>query len=62
MIGSGVAAAANPIKRKITTDEMARAVLFLASDDATSLAGMDLDVTGAPGWPGERGPRERRKG
>jgi NAD(P)-dependent dehydrogenase (short-subunit alcohol dehydrogenase family) len=41
------AAAGNPIKRINTTDEMARAVMFLASDDATSLTGMDLDVTGA---------------
>ena len=40
-------AAGSPIKRMNTTDEMARAVLFLASDDATSLTGMDLDVTGA---------------
>jgi NAD(P)-dependent dehydrogenase (short-subunit alcohol dehydrogenase family) len=37
-----------PNKRVNTTDEMARAVMFLASDDATSLGGMDLDVTG--GW------------
>lgn len=42
------AAANNPNKRINTTDEMARAVMFLASDDATSLGGMDLDVTG--GW------------
>ncbi len=42
------AAANNPNKRINTTDEMARAVMFLASDDATSLTGMDLDVTG--GW------------
>jgi NAD(P)-dependent dehydrogenase (short-subunit alcohol dehydrogenase family) len=41
------AAAGNPIKRINTTDEMAHAVMFLASDDATSLTGMDLDVTGA---------------
>jgi NAD(P)-dependent dehydrogenase (short-subunit alcohol dehydrogenase family) len=33
-------------KRIITTEEMARAVMFLASDDASSLQGMDLDVTG----------------
>ena len=32
--------------RIMTTDEIARAVMFLASDDATSGAGMDLDVTG----------------
>ena len=42
------AMALNPIKRINTTDEMARAVMFLASDDATSMTGMDLDVTG--GW------------
>ncbi|MDJ0569488.1 MAG: glucose 1-dehydrogenase [Pleurocapsa sp. MO_192.B19] len=42
------AAANNPNKRINTTDEMARAVMFLASEDATSLGGMDLDVTG--GW------------
>lgn len=32
--------------RVMTTDEIARAVMFLASDEATSIAGMDLDVTG----------------
>lgn len=32
--------------RVMTTDEMARAVMFLASDEATSVTGMDLDVTG----------------
>jgi len=37
-----------PNKRINTTDEMARAVMFLASDDASSMTGMDLDVTG--GW------------
>lgn len=42
------AMAPNPVKRVNTTDEMARAVMFLASDDATSMTGMDLDVTG--GW------------
>jgi NAD(P)-dependent dehydrogenase (short-subunit alcohol dehydrogenase family) len=42
------AASANPFRRINTTDEIARAVLFLASDDASSLGGMDLDVTG--GW------------
>ena len=42
------AMALNPIKRINTADEMARAVMFLASDDATSMTGMDLDVTG--GW------------
>lgn len=29
-----------------STDEVARAVMFLASDEATLLTGMDLDVTG----------------
>ena len=37
-----------PFKRSNTTDEMARAIMFLASSDAASLGGMDLDVTG--GW------------
>ncbi|MEO1144595.1 MAG: SDR family oxidoreductase [Cyanobacteria bacterium J06638_22] len=32
--------------RIMTTVEMARAVMFLASDEATSINGMDLDVTG----------------
>jgi len=32
--------------RVMTTDEIARAVMFLASDEATSVSGMDLDVTG----------------
>lgn len=32
--------------RIMSTDEIARAVLFLASDEATSVTGMDLDVTG----------------
>lgn len=36
-----------PLGRVNTTDEMARAVMFLASEDATSLHGMDLDVTGS---------------
>lgn len=35
------------MRRINTTDEMTRAVMFLASDDATSMTGMDLDVTGA---------------
>ena len=35
-----------PNKRIMNVEEMARAVMFLASDDATSLVGMDLDVTG----------------
>ena len=42
------AAAGLPFKRHNTPDEMARAVMFLASVDATALGGMDLDVTG--GW------------
>lgn len=41
------AAQGSPMQRINTTDEMARAVMFLASDDATSMTGMDLDVTGA---------------
>lgn len=32
--------------RIMTTEEMAQAVMFLASDEATSINGMDLDVTG----------------
>ncbi|MEM9162015.1 MAG: SDR family oxidoreductase [Cyanobacteria bacterium P01_F01_bin.4] len=32
--------------RIMTTVEMARAVMFLASDEATAITGMDLDVTG----------------
>ena len=32
--------------RIMTTDEMARAVMFLASAEATAINGMDLDVTG----------------
>ena len=32
--------------RIMTTEEMARAVMFLASEEATSINGMDLDVTG----------------
>ncbi|MBE9098269.1 SDR family NAD(P)-dependent oxidoreductase [Vacuolonema iberomarrocanum] len=32
--------------RIMTTAEMAQAVMFLASDEATSVNGMDLDVTG----------------
>ncbi|WP_313931968.1 MULTISPECIES: SDR family oxidoreductase [Nostoc] len=34
------------IKRIMTPYEMAEAVMFLASNQATSLTGMDLDVTG----------------
>ena len=33
-------------KRVMSPEEMARAVMFLASNDATSVTGMDLDVTG----------------
>ncbi len=33
-------------KRVMSPDEMANAVMFLASDQASSLTGMDLDVTG----------------
>lgn len=33
-------------KRIMTTHEMAEAVMFLASNQATSMTGMDLDVTG----------------
>ncbi|AFY97019.1 SDR family NAD(P)-dependent oxidoreductase [Chamaesiphon minutus] len=32
--------------RIMSVDEIARAVMFLASNDATSITGMDLDVTG----------------
>lgn len=32
--------------RIMNTDEIARTVMFLASDEATSVTGMDLDVTG----------------
>ena len=35
-----------PIKRLATTEEMARAVMFLASDEASVVTGMDMDVTG----------------
>jgi NAD(P)-dependent dehydrogenase (short-subunit alcohol dehydrogenase family) len=38
----------NPNKRIMNTEEIARAVMWLSSDDATSVTGMDLDVTG--GW------------
>ena len=33
-------------KRVMSVDEMARAVMFLASNEASSVTGMDLDVTG----------------
>lgn len=35
-----------PIKRLATTEEMARAVMFLASEEASVVTGMDMDVTG----------------
>jgi NAD(P)-dependent dehydrogenase (short-subunit alcohol dehydrogenase family) len=37
---------AYPIKRLATVEEMARAVMFLASDEATVITGTDVDVTG----------------
>ena len=40
------AAATFVTPRIMTTDEIARAVMFLASDEATSVTGIDLDVTG----------------
>jgi NAD(P)-dependent dehydrogenase (short-subunit alcohol dehydrogenase family) len=42
------AAEGMPIKRISTVEEMARAVMWLASDEASSVTGMDLDITG--GW------------
>lgn len=35
-----------PIKRLATVEEMARAVMFLASAEASVVTGMDMDVTG----------------
>lgn len=35
-----------PIRRISTTEEIARVVMFLASDEATTLSGMDVDATG----------------
>lgn len=35
-----------PIRRVNTVEEMARIVMFLSSDEASSVAGMDMDVTG----------------
>ncbi|MBA3354588.1 MAG: SDR family oxidoreductase [Pyrinomonadaceae bacterium] len=35
-----------PIKRLVAPEEMARAVMLLASDGASVLTGMDMDVTG----------------
>jgi NAD(P)-dependent dehydrogenase (short-subunit alcohol dehydrogenase family) len=40
------AAAGISIRRINTVEEMARAVMFLSSDDATSFAGSNVDVTG----------------
>lgn len=40
------AAAGVPIRRINTVEEMARAVMFLSSDDASSFAGSNVDVTG----------------
>lgn len=40
------AAAGYPVKRLATAEEMARAVMFLASDEATIVVGTDFDVTG----------------
>ncbi len=39
-------AAGVPIRRINTVEEMARMVMFLSSDDASSVAGTDIDVTG----------------
>jgi NAD(P)-dependent dehydrogenase (short-subunit alcohol dehydrogenase family) len=39
-------AAGYPVKRLATSEEMARAVMFLASDEATIVVGTDFDVTG----------------
>ncbi|MBE9170337.1 glucose 1-dehydrogenase [Pleurocapsales cyanobacterium LEGE 06147] len=40
------AAAPYPIKRLATTEEMARSVMWLSSEDASVVTGMDMDVTG----------------
>ncbi|KJH71523.1 SDR family NAD(P)-dependent oxidoreductase [Aliterella atlantica] len=40
------AAAGVPIRRINTVEEMARMVMFLSSNDASSVAGTDIDVTG----------------
>lgn len=45
-IDPAAAAASFVTPRIMSTDEIARAVMFLASAEATSIAGMDLDVTG----------------
>jgi len=39
-------AAAIPIRRITTPEEIARIVMFLASDEASTLSGMDIDATG----------------
>jgi NAD(P)-dependent dehydrogenase (short-subunit alcohol dehydrogenase family) len=46
--GASVEDTANgyPIKRLATAEEMARAVMFLASDEASIVVGTDFDVTG----------------
>ncbi len=35
-----------PIKRIVNTEEIARTVMWLSSDDATCITGMDVDATG----------------
>ncbi|KAB8314714.1 SDR family oxidoreductase [Tolypothrix campylonemoides VB511288] len=35
-----------PIKRIVNTEEIARAVMWLSSDDASCITGMDVDATG----------------
>lgn len=45
-VEAGVIAASFVTPRIMTTDEIASAVMFLASDQASSINGMDLDVTG----------------
>ncbi len=39
-------AAGYPVKRLATAEEMARVVMFLASDEATIVVGTDFDATG----------------
>ncbi|HBP86650.1 MAG TPA: oxidoreductase, partial [Nitrospiraceae bacterium] len=36
----------NPMKRMGTSDEVAKAALFLASDDSSYITGIDLTVDG----------------
>lgn len=45
-VDPAAAAASFVTPRIMTTDEIAKAVMFLASDEASSVTGMDLDVTG----------------